>query len=99
MYLPCCINDFSCIVLALVADDFAERVLNGWIVGLDEMSVHELDRQTRFACLLTINYVALTRGEHASSMSTGPQGRTNSSAAHNGNLALLWRRHVVACSG
>ena len=51
VYLACSVDDLRCKVLALVPDDFAERVLNGGVVALDEVAIDELDRQARLACV------------------------------------------------
>src|SRR6478752_4723666 len=48
-YLAGGIDDLGGIFLVLVADDLAERVLDGGIVALDEVAVDELHRQARFA--------------------------------------------------
>lgn len=45
-YLSGRVDNLSRELLALVLDHFAERVLDGGIVALDEMAVDELDRQT-----------------------------------------------------
>lgn len=50
MYLTSRVDNLRREILALVADDFAEGVLNGRVVALDEVSVDELYCQTRFAC-------------------------------------------------
>jgi hypothetical protein len=42
IYLTCCVNDLSCVFLALKLDNLAEGVLNCWIVALYEMSIDEL---------------------------------------------------------
>jgi hypothetical protein len=47
-YLPGSINDLSSVFLALVLDDLAERILNGWIVAFNEMAVHKLHCERRF---------------------------------------------------
>lgn len=49
-YLACRINDLRRKFLAFVSDDFAECVLDGGIVALDEVAVDELHRHARLAC-------------------------------------------------
>lgn len=49
-YLSGGIDDLGRKLLVLVADHLAEGVLDGRIVALDKVAVHELHRQTRLAC-------------------------------------------------
>ena len=49
-YLAGRVDDLASIVLALVADNLAKRVLDRGIVALDEVAVHKLDRERGFAC-------------------------------------------------
>ena len=50
MYLSGRVNKLRREVLVLVPNDLAERVLNGGIVAVDKVAVHELHRETGFAC-------------------------------------------------
>ena len=43
------VDDFRCIFLALVFDDFAKGVLDCWVVALNEMPVDELYGEGGFA--------------------------------------------------
>lgn len=43
------VDDLGREILVLIPDDFAEGILDGWIVALHEVTVDELDSQTRFA--------------------------------------------------
>ncbi len=47
--LACRINDFYSKILVLVTDDFAKGVLDGRVVGIDEVAIDELDCQRAFA--------------------------------------------------
>lgn len=51
-HLTSCVDDICCVFLALVLDDFGESIFNRGVVALHEMSVNELDRQRRFACVI-----------------------------------------------
>jgi len=46
------IYDLDREVVVLVANDFAEGVLDGGVVGVDEVTVYELDGEGALACLL-----------------------------------------------
>jgi len=48
-YLAGGIDDLGRIFLILIADDLAERVLDGGVVALYKVTVDELHRQARFA--------------------------------------------------
>lgn len=94
MYLPSRINQLRRKVLVLVADDFAEGVLNGGIVAVDKVAVHELHRETRFAWSHRSQLLVLLT-------CSGQSGRswaslTDGAAADNGHLSLLGRRHLAA---
>jgi hypothetical protein len=49
LVLPRCVDDLEREVLVPVADDFAESVFDGGVVGVDEMAVDELDCEGGFA--------------------------------------------------
>lgn len=49
-YLAGGINDLGRKLLVLVPYDLAKRILDGWIIALDEVTVDELNRQAGFAC-------------------------------------------------
>ena len=40
-YLASCIDDFSGVLLSLILDDFAERILDRWIIALYKVPVHK----------------------------------------------------------
>lgn len=42
-YLSGHIDNLDCIILAVVLDRFAEGVLDGGVIAVDEQTVHELD--------------------------------------------------------
>jgi hypothetical protein len=44
------INNLGSKVLALIPDDFAKGVLDGWVIALDEVAVYKLDGKRRLAC-------------------------------------------------
>lgn len=50
MYLTSGVDNFSRKLLVLIPDHFAESILDGRVVAVDEMPVDELHRQTRLAC-------------------------------------------------
>lgn len=81
------------ILQPFMLDDLAERILNGRIVALDKVAVHELHRERRLA----YPQESARSPERAKCNPTPhhpTMGRlTNRSAAHNGNLALFCR-HV-----
>lgn len=56
MYLASRIDDLSRIVLVLVLDHLAERILDGRVVAVDKVPVDELHRQTRLACAPSRQY-------------------------------------------
>lgn len=45
-----CIDDFHGVVLIPVPNDLAECVLNGRVVGVDEVAFHVLDCERALAC-------------------------------------------------
>jgi hypothetical protein len=49
-YLSRSINNLGSKVLALIPDDFAKGVLDGWVIALDEVAVYKLDGKRRLAC-------------------------------------------------
>lgn len=49
-HLTCCVYDFCCEILALVADDFGEGVLDRWVVALHKVAVDIANREGGFAC-------------------------------------------------
>jgi hypothetical protein len=44
------INNLYREVLVLVPDNFAERILDSWVIGVDKVVVDELDCQRTLAC-------------------------------------------------
>ena len=87
-YLSSSVDDFCRILLGLVLDGLAERILNGRIVALDEMSVDELDGERGFAC-------RVDSADMPRRMALRPARRsycTDRPAANNGNLPQLVRR-------
>lgn len=49
-YLSCSVDNLCGIVLPLVPNQFAKRILDGRVVALDKVAVDELDRERRLAC-------------------------------------------------
>lgn len=48
-YLTRRVDDFSCELLPAMFDHLAERILDGGVIALDEMSLNELNRERRFS--------------------------------------------------
>lgn len=94
-YLAGGIDDFGSIVLALVADDLAERIFDGRVVALDKVAVYELHGERRFTCA-SKQSSACESGCGAESSNKRETGRcTDRAAADNCTLALLRRgRHL-----
>lgn len=89
-YLASSINDLGGVLLALVLDDLTEGVLDGGVVALYEMTVHELHRERGF----TLSNVSESERER-------DEGKrlTDRPAADNGDLALFgWSSHVYDLS-
>lgn len=93
-YLASSIDDLSCEILVLPLDHLAEGVLDGRVVAVDKVTVDELHRHTRLACInLCQLYLRCKVAEHkAHSLHM----LTDSSTADNGHLSLLGRSgHLV----
>jgi len=92
------VDDLGRKVLVLVANDFGEGVLNGGIVGVDKVTVHELYSERALAWRVKVSQGALVVlvGLCVKLLVNQiPRQRTNRSAADYGHLALsLLGRHV-----
>jgi hypothetical protein len=110
MYLPSGIDNLGRKVLILIADYFAEGILDSRIVALDEVAVDELYRQTglaymssgqKSALLCVLRLVPDSRAARVRASSVWARGckRTDGSAAYNGNLSLLGTRHLAVAGG
>lgn len=68
------VNDVEMEVLTLVLDDLLERVLDGRVVGIDEMRVDELDGEGRFACRSIRRASGKESGDSAHDVGSGKTG-------------------------
>ena len=48
--LSCCVDDLGCKILVLVTDDFGKGILNGRVVGVDKVTIDELNGKGALAC-------------------------------------------------
>jgi len=48
--LSCGVDNLGGIILVLVANDFGKGVLDGRVIGIDKVSINELDCQGALAC-------------------------------------------------
>jgi len=57
LILAGCVDNFSCILLALVLDLLGKCTLDGRVVTLDKVAVDVADRERRFACWFAVGLV------------------------------------------